>query len=133
MLAMMLQYPKVRVEALRRGVLEFFYCEPFKRIGAIVAKVDGKEDLLAADLMASMENNEDRELVAVLAMMDGGQPDDVLEKSIFLMNRIVKVRNRNENTLANQIRRAEQGGDSELPFELLKKRQEEIRQLHGYE
>lgn len=133
MLAMMLQYPRVRVEALRRGVLEFFYCEPFKRIGAMVAKVEGKEDLLVADLMASMENNGDRELVAVLAMMDGGQPDHVLEKSIFLMNRIVKVRNRTENTLANQIRRAEQGGDSELPFELLKKRQKEIRQLHGYE
>jgi len=133
MLAMMLQYPRVRVEALRRGVLDSFYCARFKRIGAMVAKVEGKEDLLVADLMTSMENNEDRELVAVLAMMDGGQPDDVLEKSIFLMNRIVKVRNRNENTLANQIRRAEQGGDSELPFELLKKRQEEIRQLHGYE
>ncbi|MBI9090021.1 MAG: DNA primase [Desulfobacterium sp.] len=133
MLAMLLQYSDVRAEARNRCLLDYFYCERFRRIGAIVIGFEEHEGSLAADLMAVLENDGDRELVASLAMMDGGQSDKVLDKSIFLMKRIVKVRNRNENTLANQIRRAEQGGDSQLPLDLLKKRQAEIRQLHGYE
>jgi DNA primase len=133
MVAMLLQYSGVRAEARKRSILDSFYCEQFRRIGAIVIAFEEHEGSLAADLMAVLENDGDRELVASLAMMDGGQSDKVLDKSIYLMKRIVKVRNRNENTLANQIRRAEQGGDSQLPLDLLKKRQEEIRQLHGYE
>ena len=133
MLAMLLQYSGVRAEARKRSILDYFYCEQFRRIGGIVVAFEEHEGSLAADLMAVLENDGDRELVASLAMVDGGQSDKVLDKSIYLMKRIVKVRNRNENTLANQIRRAEQGGDSQLPLDLLKKRQEEIRQLHGYE
>lgn len=49
------------------------------------------------------------------------------------MNRIVKVRNKSENILANRIRKAEQGGNSDLSLELLAKRQMEVRKLHGYE
>jgi DNA primase len=133
MLAMMIQHAGVRREAVNQGVLDHFYSERFRRIGTIVAKWDANKEMMAADLMAAMADDSDRQLVASLAMMDGGLDDDVLEKSVFLMKRIVKVRVKTENTLANQIRRAEQGGDSQLPFELLKKRQREIRKLHGYE
>lgn len=133
MLAMIIQHPGVGREALNQGVLDHFYCERFRRIGRIVAEQDGNEGMMAADLMAAMADDQDRQLVASLAMMDGGLEGDVLEKAVFLMKRIVKVRVKTENTLANQIRRAEQGGDSRLPFELLKKRQKEIRKLHGYE
>ncbi|MCP4113928.1 MAG: DNA primase [Desulfobacteraceae bacterium] len=131
-LAMLLHYPEVRDEARKRGVLDYFYCGQLRRIGTVLVGLEGSENSLAAHLMTVLTTDEDRELVASLAMMDGGQSEKVLEKANFLMKRIVKVRNRNENTLANQIRRAEQGGDSQLPLDLLKKRQEEIRQLHGY-
>ena len=133
MLAMMIQHPGVRHEALNRGVLDHFYSERFQRIGRVVAGWDTQKEMMVADLMAAMADDQDRQLVATLAMMDGGLDSDVLEKSVFLMKRIVKVRVKTENTLTNQIRRAEQGGDSQLPFELLKKRQKEIRKLHGYE
>jgi len=145
MLALMIQHPGVRQEAVKQGILDCFYCEQFRRVGRIVAGFEADTQVTAAGMMAAMEDDQDRQLVATLAMMDNGHINDqsngrnrdrgnnVLEKSVFLMKRIVKVRARTDNTLTNEIKRAEQGGDSQLPFELLKKRQMEIRKLHGYE
>jgi hypothetical protein len=59
--------------------------------------------------------------------------DDIVERAVALMRRIVQVRKRSESNLAQEIRRAERKGDSALPLELLAERQREIRKLHGYE
>jgi len=46
-----------------------------------------------------------------------------------LMNRIIKIRKKNENILTTKILSAEKGCDADLT-ELLKQKQLEIQQLH---
>ncbi|MEA1967750.1 MAG: DNA primase [Thermodesulfobacteriota bacterium] len=133
MLSMMIQYSDVRKEILAKNILDSFYSDRLKRIGKIVAGFEKFGPGLAADLMASVQNSEDQEMIASLAMMEIPGVDNLFEKSVSLMNRIVKVRNKSENILANRIRKAEQGGNSDLSLELLAKRQMEVRKLHGYE
>ncbi|MFH1152214.1 MAG: DNA primase [Pseudomonadota bacterium] len=132
-ISLMLQYPDVLKEARSRGVLDAFYSDRLKRIGVAVmsASVSGTGSL--ADLMAGMESRNDQELLASLAMIDIPETDDIVNKAVALMNRIVQVRKKNESNLTHKIRRAEQKGDSGLPLELLAERQREIRKLHGYE
>ncbi|MCP3943190.1 MAG: hypothetical protein GY710_17120 [Desulfobacteraceae bacterium] len=45
------------------------------------------------------------------------------------MNRIIKIRKKNENKLRTKIISAEKGFDKDVT-ELLKKKQQEIQQLH---
>ena len=92
---------------------------------------DGVENYKISDFVESLKNTEDRELVVSLAMMEIPETEDILKKSVALMKRIVQVRSRNDNHLTNKIKNAEQGGDPDLPLELLRQKQQEIRALRG--
>jgi len=101
--------------------------------------------------MISVQNEQDRELIASLAMMEVSDVNDVLKKSLFLMKRIIHVRQRGDSTLTHEIRKVEQesrraqgrdraqgintkqDSDIDLTLELLRQRQMEIRKLRGYE
>ena len=78
--------------------------------------------------MAKMENSEDQKLIASLSMNDSFLEKDIQKTALSLINRIIKVRKREENILTNKIISAEKGCDSEL-MELLKEKQAEIQQL----
>jgi len=132
-LSMMLQYPEIIPAVRSKNVLDFFYSDRLKKIGRLILGIEHSEKNPVVEVMANTSNDEDRELIASLAMMEIPGTEHILEKSVSLMERIVKVRHKSENLLTGKIRKAEQSGDSDLPFELLKQRQREIRQLHGYE
>ncbi len=131
-LSMMLQYPEIIPTVRSKNVLDFFYSDRFKRIGRLIQNIDNSEADLIAEVMTNVSNDADRELIASLVMMEIPGTEHLLEKSVSLMERIIKVKSKSENLLANKIRKAEQNGNADLPFELLKQRQMEIRQLHGY-
>lgn len=132
-LSMMLQYPEIIPAVRSKNVLDFFYSDRLKEIGRLILEIENLEKNPVVEVMANTSSDEDCELIASLAMMEVPGTEHILEKSVSLMERIVKVRNKSENLLTGKIRKAEQNGDSDLPFELLKQRQREIRQLHGYE
>ncbi|MFO7750800.1 MAG: DNA primase [Desulfobacteraceae bacterium] len=133
MLSLMIQESTVREEIRKKNILDYFFSERLRRIGSEVVGCDSQGSLLAADLMSCLENSEDQELIASLAMIEVPGVDNLYEKSVSLMKRIVKIRNKRDNRLADKIKKAEQGGNSELSLELLAKRQMEVRKLHGYE
>ncbi len=132
-LSLMLQYNEIRAEIKNRNILDFFYSERFKKIGMLIEKIKAPEDSFSAMVMAGAESDEDRELIASLAMTEIPGTEHLMEKFFALVDRIVKVRNKTDNFLANEIKKAEQSGNFDLPFELLEQRQREIRKLHGYE
>ena len=132
-LSLMLQYSEIRTEIKSRSILDFFYSDRLKKIGKLMESIQCPEETFIVNVMSGAENDEDRKLIASLAMTEIPYTDRLMEKSIALMDRIVKVRSRAEKFLANKIKKAEQNGNFDLPLELLEKRQREIRRMHGYE
>ncbi len=132
MISMMLQFPQIRREIQKRGVLDCFYSRELKEIGGYVLEIEEDEQIVPR-VMEAVETDAQRRLVASLSMVEIPDVDNVYEKSVFLMNRIVKIWNKSENRLTSKIKRAEQGSNSSLSFDLLERRQREIRKLRGYE
>ena len=132
MISMMLQFPQIRQEIEKRGVLDCFYSRELKEIGRYVLEIQENEQIVPR-VMEAVETDDQRRLVASLSMVEIPDVDNVYEKSVFLMNRIVKIWNKSENRLTSKIKRAEQGSNSSLSFDLLERRQREIRKLRGYE
>ena len=95
-----------------------------------ILSVDPDNNAFITCVFAKMENNKDQELLASYAIDDFFSEQDIHQTALSLINRIIRVRVKQENALTNQIISAEKGCDSGL-IELLKKKQEEIRQLHN--
>lgn len=63
---------------------------------------------LVGEVMTSARSEADRELIASLAMAEFADVDNVMDKSLFLIKRIIHVRQRADSTLTHEIRRVEQ-------------------------
>ncbi|MCA1792387.1 MAG: hypothetical protein LC660_00645 [Desulfobacteraceae bacterium] len=69
-------------------------------------------------------------MIASLAMADGlGQETDLGNTARSIINRIIRIKKKKENILTAKIIHAEKGCDADV-MELLKLKQQEIRQLH---
>ena len=129
MISMMLNFPEIIDEIKRRDVLDYFYSEKLKRIAKKIISVNPNNEAFVTDVMAKMERNEDLELIASYAMNDFFSEQNIHQTALSIINRIIRVRKKQENTLTNKIISAEKGCDSEL-MELLRQKQAEIQQLH---
>lgn len=131
-LSVILQYPELVPELLSSRVFNYFYSDRLRRLGEAIADVYARGGTRASDVLSAFENEEEHQLLSSLAMVEIPYSETIGEKSQSLIKRIIQVRKKDENSLINQIRQAEQTGNSDLPLDLLKQRQEEIRKLHGY-
>jgi DNA primase len=129
MICMVLNYPQIIDEMKRRKVLNYFYSEKLKRIAEKIISVAPDKNAFITNVMAKMKHNEDRELIASYAMNDFSSEQDIHKTALSLINRVIRVRKKQENTLTSKIISAEKGCDSEL-MDLLKQKQAEIQQLH---
>lgn len=128
-ISMMLNYPDIIGEIKKRDVLAYFYSEKLKRIAKKILSVDPKKNAFITSVMATMKNNEDQQLIASYAMNDSFSEENIAQTALSLMNRIIRVRKKQENTLTSKIISAEKGSDSDV-MDLLKQKQAEIQQLH---
>ncbi|SDT96204.1 DNA primase [Desulfobacula phenolica] len=130
MISMMLNYPEIIDEIKNTDVLEYFYSEKLKYIGKKIISVDSDKTAFIINVMAKMENDEDQSLIASYAMNDMFSEQDINQTALFIINRIIRVRKKQENTLTSKIISAEKGCNSEL-MDLLKQKQAEIQQLQN--
>jgi len=131
MISMMLNFPEIIDDISNTGVLEYFYSEKLKLVGKKIISMSPDTKAFITNVMAKMENNEDQKLIASLSMDDSfTEQEDIQKTALSLINRIIRVKKRKENTLTSKIISAEKGCDSEL-MELLKEKQAEIQQLQN--
>ncbi|MCK5312825.1 MAG: DNA primase [Desulfobacteraceae bacterium] len=130
MIAMMLQYPQINKEVKERQVLDFFYSERLKKIGKKALSFECDKDQFLSKFMANIKDNNELKAIAPLVMTDVTDIKEVFNKSVNLMQRIIKLRKKSDNNLTNKIKTAEKNCDSDV-FELLAKKQNEIQQLHN--
>ena len=128
-LSIMLSYPELIPEVVKKDVLSCFYSERFQGIAKKIIATKLDKDAFVTNVMAKIEDNRDQELIASLAMDDFSGNEDIAQTTHSLMNRIIKIRKKNENILTTKIISAEKGCDANVT-ELLRKKQQEIQQLH---
>ncbi|MCP4553016.1 MAG: DNA primase [Bacteroidetes bacterium] len=128
-LSIMLSYPELIPEVVKKDVLSCFYSERLQGIAKKIIATKLDKDAFVTNVMAKIEDNRDQELIASLAMDDFSGKEDIAQTTHSLMNRIIKIRKKNENILTTKIISAEKGCDANV-LELLRKKQQEIQQLH---
>ncbi|MBU0969627.1 MAG: DNA primase [Proteobacteria bacterium] len=128
-LSIMLNYPELIPEVVEKDVLGCFYSERLQGIARKIIATELDKDAFVTNVMAKLEDHRDQELIASLAMDDFSGNDDMCQTAHALMNRIIKIRKKNENTITTKIISAEKGCDADVT-ELLKQKQKEIQQLH---
>jgi DNA primase len=113
------------------GVLDHFYSQQLCRIGRMMVQADPAPDAFVTRIMTRMETDADRELIASLAMTDGMDDNtDLKDAAAAIIQRIIRIRKKKDSGLTEKIKRAEKSCDTDL-MELLKLKQQEIRQLHN--
>ncbi len=136
-IAMMLQFSEILPEIISRNILDHFEDESLKLIGQLVLKQGEHEDVrdelhhdsksnngLISDIINSIDDREEKSIVASLSI---GEDQWSREGCLKLLSQFESIRNRQEKTLLQKIRAAEESNDHELLLELLKKKQIQVR------
>jgi len=136
-IAMMLQFPEILPEIITHNILDRFEDKSLSLIGQLVLKQRDREDFrdelhdvsiwgngLVSDIMNSIDDREERSIVASLSI---GEDQWSREGCLKLLSQFESIRNRQEKTLLQKIRAAEESNDHELLLELLKKKQIQVR------
>ncbi|MDT8379033.1 MAG: DNA primase [Desulfotignum sp.] len=132
LLSLMLHNPDIIFQVKDSGVLDCFYSERLCRIGRIMVQVEPDPKAFVTRVMGGMKTDEDRELVAALAMADGqnDEYEPLSDAAGAIIQRIIRIRKKNESGLTAKIKQAEKSCDKDL-MELLKLKQQEIRQIYN--
>jgi len=136
-IAMMLQFSEILPEIISRNILDHFEDKSLKLIGQLVLKQGEHEDVrdelhhdsksnngLISDIINSIDDREEKSIVASLSI---GEDQWSREGCLKLLSQFESIRNRQEKTLLQKIRAAEESNDHELLLELLKKKQIQVR------
>lgn len=129
-ISMMLQFPDIIEDIHKKDLLSLFEDTVLKNIGESILNrrsVDpDKGQLLAADIMASIENPDTRNLAASLAI---GDFPWVYDGCLKLIDQFERGRKMQDKKLLRQIRAAETAGDLELHTKLQKQLLKEKKSL----
>lgn len=136
-IAMMLQFPEILPEIISRNILDHFEDESLKLIGQLVLKQRDREVIrnelhdvstqgngLVSDIINSIDDREKRSIIASLSI---GEDKWGREGCLKLLSQFELFRKRQEKTLLQKIKIAEESNDYELLLELLKKKQIQVR------
>jgi DNA primase len=136
-IAMMLQFPEILPEIISRNILDHFEDESLKLIGQIVLKQGEHEDVrdelhdvstrgnrMVSDIINSIDDREKRSIVASLSIDEDKWGR---EGCLKLLSQFELFRKRQEKTLLQKIKAAEECNDHELLSELLKEKQIQVR------
>ena len=123
-ITMMLQYPQILPDIDRQKVLEHFESQLLTSIGRTILERNSKPQAAVADLLNSIDDPEQRRLMAALAMTDESWDE---KGSHMLINQFVDtVQRRHQNKLLDeQIKDAESQKDQSLLYKLLQEKQKQ--------
>jgi DNA primase len=131
-ISMMFQFPGILAEIRNRGLLYLFEDVELKTIGERILDRSAfdpeKTQSLAADIMASLENADTRDLAASLAI--GDEPWDH-NGCLKFIDQFEGNRKREDKNILKRIRAAETAGDRDLLTRLQRQLLKEKKSLAG--
>ncbi|MCG8549503.1 MAG: DNA primase [Desulfobacterales bacterium] len=129
-LSMMLQWPDLISIAVEKKVLPSFYSKQLKTLGCLIIDIGKDRQNIVGDVMARVETDEDRQLIASMAMEDYTGVQDPAQTFAVLVNRVIKIRNKTDRAIVSELTKAKEGCGVDV-IELLKRKQQQINQLHN--
>ena len=119
--SMMLQFPEILPEIVRRNVVDFFEDGTLKSIGRMILKHgDGSVDLVS-DLIAVIEDDDRKRMIASLAIEEEIWS---FKECIKLITKFMEISsNQSKKVLMEKIKAAEKENDHDLLAELLYEKQ----------
>ncbi len=123
-ITMMLQYPQILPEIDRQKVLKHFESKLLKSIGTTILDRNLKSQAVVADLLNTIEDPEQRRLMAALAMTD--EFWDEKGSHLLISQFVDTVQRRHQNKeMDEQIKAAEAKNDQSLLYRLLQEKQKQ--------
>lgn len=119
-ITMMLQFPQILSKISESNIINLFEDNDLKSIGQLLLKYKERPEIRVSDIMNLIEDKEQRDMVASLAI---GEDIWNHEACLGIINRFESLRKRNENTLIEKIKAAEKNNDFELLTKLLNQKQ----------
>ncbi len=129
-LSMMLHWPELISVAVEKKVVPSFYSKQLKRLGCLIIDSGSDTQNIVAAVMARVETDEDRQLIASMAMEDYTGVQDPAQTFAILVNRVMKIKNKTDRVIVSELTKAKEGCDVDV-IKLLKLKQQQIRQLHN--
>ena len=119
-ITMMLQFPQILSKISERDIINLFEDNDLKSIGQLLMKYKKRPERRVSDIMNLIEDKEQRDMVASLAI---GEDIWNHEACLGIINRFESIRKKNKNTLIDKIKAAEKNNDVELIDKLLNQKQ----------
>jgi DNA primase len=117
---MMLQYPQILPEISKQNILDLFSDDGLRSIGKMVLAYKDDSQSRISDIMSSIADDEKRNLISHVSIVE----DSWNQKNCLnILARFVLSRRRNEKTLLDKIKAAEEANDVELVQKLLEEKQ----------
>jgi DNA primase len=129
-LSMMLHWPELIAVAVEKKVLPAFYSKPLKRLGCLIIDSGTDTQNIVGAVMARVETDEDRQLIASMAMEDYTGVQDPAQTFAVLVNRVIKIKNKTDRIIVSELTKVKEGCDVDV-INLLKLKQQQIQQLHN--
>jgi DNA primase len=107
-ITMMLQFPQILSKISESNIINLFEDNDLKSIGQLLLKYKERPEIRVSDIMNLIEDKEQRDMVASLAI---GEDIWNHEACLGIINRFESLRKRNENTLIEKIKAAEKNND----------------------
>ena len=123
-ITMMLQYPQILPEIDRQKILKHFESKLLKSIGTTILDRNLKSQAMVADLLNTIEDSEQRRLMAALAMTDEFWDEKGSQMLISQFVDIIQRRHQNK-VMDEQIKAAESKNDQSLLYKLLQEKQKQ--------
>lgn len=129
-LSMMLHWPELICVAVEKKVLLSFYSQQLKRLGGFIIDSGTETQNVVGAVMARVETDEDRQLIASMAMEDYTGVQDPAQVFAVLVNRVIKIKNKTDRVIVSELTKVKEGCDVDV-IKLLKLKQQQIQQLHN--
>jgi len=128
-LSMMLHQPELMEKVREKQVLDAFFSSRLKAVGNRILQTSPETTNFVTAVMAGLDEA-DQDLVAAMAMEDYSGVEDLAGTAQVLMDRIMKMKLKNDNPLVKRLLEAKKGCDADS-MDLLKQKQQEIQRLHN--
>lgn len=129
-LSMMLHWPELIPVAVKKKVLPAFYSNQLKQLGCLIIDSGTDTQNIVGAVMARVETDEDRQLIASMAMEDYTGVQDPVQTFATLANRVIKIKNKTDRVIVSELKKAKDSCDGDV-IELLRLKQQQIQQLHN--
>jgi len=128
-LSMILHHPELMDQVREKKVLDAFFSSRLREIGSRMLQISPETKNFVTAVMAGLDEA-DQDLVAAMAMEDYSGVEDIGATAQVLIDRIIKMRLKNDNPLVNRLLSAKKGCDADI-MDLLKLKQQEIQRIHN--